>query len=147
MDGRAGGHNLIFVGPPGCGKTMLASRVPGILPQLSIEESLDITRIYSAAGLLPAGIGLIQNRPFRAPHHSISRAGLMGGAHLRPSELVLAHHGVLFLDEIAEFAPSVLEMLRVPLEQKQVTISRSRGSIHFLQRFLDRIGQSCPCGF
>lgn len=144
----AGGHNLIFVGPPGCGKTMLASRVPGILPQLSIEESLDITRIYSAAGLLPAGIGLIQNRPFRAPHHSISRAGLMGGAHLRPSELVLAHHGVLFLDEIAEFAPSVLEMLRVPLEQKQVTISRSRGSIQFpCNVSLIASANPCPCGF
>ena len=105
----AGGHNLIFVGPPGCGKTMLAARMPGILPKISIDESLDITRIHSAAGILPTGISLIQKRPFRAPHHSISRAGLVGGAHLRPGEVVLAHHGVLFLDEIGLICLSVLK--------------------------------------
>ena len=112
----AGGHNLLLVGSPGCGKTMLAARMPGILPSLCFDEAVDITRVYSAAGLLPAGNGLLCQRPFRAPHHSITAAGMVGTATLQPGEVSLAHHGVLFLDEVAEFRRSVLELLRGPLE-------------------------------
>ncbi|MBP6179517.1 MAG: YifB family Mg chelatase-like AAA ATPase, partial [Anaerolineales bacterium] len=125
----AGGHNLLMVGPPGSGKTLLARALPGILPAMSVEESLDVTRIYSVADALPPETPMIRNRPFRAPHHTISHAGLVGGGNWpHPGEISLAHRGVLFLDELPEFGSRVLEVMRQPIEDKVVTISRAQGS-------------------
>ena len=144
----AGGHNLLLLGPPGCGKTMLAARLPSILPALSPAEAVDITRVHSVAGLLGDRAGLVTQRPFRAPHHTISQAGLAGGAALRPGEVSLAHHGVLFLDEVPEFSRSVLEVLRGPLEDGQVTISRAQGSATFpADVTLVAAANPCPCGY
>jgi len=143
----AGGHNLAFVGPPGSGKTLLAHRLPGILPTLSFQESLETTMIFSVAGLLGRE-GLVRNRPFRAPHHTISMAGLVGGGALvRPGEISLAHNGVLFLDELLEFPRTVLETLRQPLEDRQVTIVRARRAVRFPASFmLVAALNPCPCG-
>ena len=145
----AGGHNLLLVGPPGAGKTMMARRVPGILPPLTFDEALDVTAIHSVAGLLPPGAGLIAERPFRAPHHTISNAALIGGgSQPRPGEVSLAHHGVLFLDEMLEFSRHVLEVLRQPLEEGRVTIARAARTAVFPARFM-LVGamNPCPCGF
>jgi magnesium chelatase family protein len=144
----AGGHNLLLIGAPGCGKTMLAARLPTILPDMTHPESIQITRIHSVAGLLPAGSGLVEQRPFRAPHHSISNAGLMGNAKLQPGEVSLAHHGVLFLDEVPEFSRSALELLRGPLENREVRLSRARGTAVYPASFsLIAAANPCPCGF
>jgi len=145
----AGGHNMIMVGPPGAGKTLLARAMPGILPRLTIEEALDVTRIYSVADQLPPETPLVQNRPFRAPHHTISHAGLVGGGNWpHPGEISLAHRGVLFLDELPEFGPRVLEVMRQPIEDKMVTISRAQGSLTFPANFqLIAAMNPCPCGY
>ena len=145
----AGGHNLLMVGPPGSGKTMLAKRVPTILPMLSAEESIETTRIYSAMGRLPAGQPLLARRPFRAPHHTISNPGLVGGGSTpTPGEISLAHNGVLFLDELPEFNRSTLEVLRQPLEDGHVTISRALNSTTFPADFvLIASLNPCPCGY
>ncbi|MEZ0397236.1 MAG: YifB family Mg chelatase-like AAA ATPase [Anaerolineales bacterium] len=145
----AGGHNVLMIGPPGAGKTLLARALPGILPQMSVEEALDVTRIYSVADQLPAGTPLICQRPFRAPHHTISHAGLVGGGNWpHPGEISLAHRGVLFLDELPEFGTRVLEVLRQPLEDKVVTISRAQGSLTFPANFqLVAAMNPCPCGY
>ena len=138
-----------MVGPPGAGKTLLARAMPGILPHLTIEEALDVTRIYSVADQLPPDVPLIQNRPFRSPHHTISHAGLVGGGNWpHPGEISLAHRGVLFLDELPEFGPRVLEVMRQPIEDKIVTISRAQGSLTFPANF-QLIGamNPCPCGY
>jgi magnesium chelatase family protein len=144
----AGGHNLLLVGPPGAGKTMLARRLPGLLPPLERDEALEVTRVFSAAGLLGPGAGLISARPFRAPHHAISVAGLVGGGHVpRPGEVSLADHGVLFLDELPEFSRAACEALRQPLEDGAVTVIRSMTSIRFPARFaLVAAANPCPCG-
>jgi magnesium chelatase family protein len=132
----AGGHNVLMVGPPGSGKTMLARRFPTILPPLSREEALEVTRVYSASGLLPAGSSIISKRPFRSPHHTISPAGLIGGGRLpKPGEISLAHRGVLFLDELPEFGSHVLEALRQPMEDGFVTVARVRGVAAFPSQF------------
>ncbi len=144
----AGGHNMLMLGPPGCGKTMLAARVPTILPRMDFEEAIEVTRIHSVAGLRPAGAGLMAARPFRAPHHSITSAGMLGSARLRPGEACLAHHGVLFLDELPEFQRSVLELLRGPLEDRVVTLARAMGSARFPAAFsLVAAANPCPCGY
>ena len=145
----AGGHNLMMVGPPGAGKTLMARALPGILPALSLEEALEVTRIYSISDKLPPDTPLIQQRPFRAPHHTISHAGLVGGGHWpRPGEISLAHRGVLFLDEMPEFSRRVLEVMRQPLEDKVVTISRAQGSLTFPANFMLVAAMNpCPCGY
>jgi magnesium chelatase family protein len=145
----SGGHNLIFVGPPGSGKTMLARRLPGILPPLSFAEALEVTRIYSVAGLLKNRGSLVRDRPFRSPHHSASGPSLVGGGSFpRPGEISLSHRGILFLDELTEFKRDVLEFLRQPLEDGYVTISRTKQSIMFPAQFtLVASTNPCPCGY
>jgi magnesium chelatase family protein len=145
----AGGHNVLMVGPPGSGKSMLAKRIPSILPSMTLEESVSTTRIHSIMGLVPPGQSLIMSRPFRAPHHTISDAGLIGGGQVpTPGEVSLAHNGVLFLDELPEFKRNVLEVLRQPMEDGAVTISRASMSVSFPTRFI-LIGacNPCPCGY
>ncbi len=145
----AGGHNVIMTGPPGSGKTLLARSLPSILPPMSNEEALEVTKIYSVSGLLPSSAPLMRQRPFRAPHYTISNAGLVGGGRCpRPCEISLSHRGVLFLDELPEFGHSLLETLRQPLEDKIVTISRAQGSVSFPANFM-LVGamNPCPCGY
>ncbi len=144
-----GGHSMLMIGPPGGGKTMLARRLSGILPPLRLEEAIAVTRIHSVAGLLDAGCPLVVRRPFRAPHHTISAVGLVGGGRVpRPGEVSLAHHGVLFLDEVCAFAPSALDALRQPLEEGRIDVTRAMMSARFPARpLLVCAGNPCPCGF
>ena len=144
-----GNHNVLMQGPPGTGKTLLARAMPGILPRLSLDEALEVTRIYSVADMLRTDDPLMQQRPFRAPHHTISQAGLVGGGTIpRPGEITLSHRGLLFLDEATEFSQKALEVLRQPIEDKIVTISRARGTLTFPANFLLVMALNpCPCGF
>jgi magnesium chelatase family protein len=145
----AGNHNVLMIGPPGSGKTLLAKRVPTIMPMTTLEEALETTKIHSICGLLPKGQALVATRPFRSPHHTTSNAGLLGGtANLTPGEISLANHGVLFLDELPEFHRDVLEALREPLEEGRVVISRATGTMTFPANFMLVAAMNpCPCGF
>ncbi len=145
----AGAHNIIMIGPPGSGKTMLAKRLPTILPPMTFEEALETTKIHSVAGIIPKDQPLITERPFRSPHHTVSDAALVGGGSFpRPGEVSYAHHGVLFLDELPEFKKNVLEVLRQPLEDSRVTVSRSKLSLEFPANFMLAAAMNpCPCGF
>jgi magnesium chelatase family protein len=145
----AGGHNVAMTGPPGAGKTLLARSLPSILPTMTVEESLEVTKVYSVAGLLPEDTPLIRHRPFRSPHHSISHAGLVGGGNWpRPGEISLAHRGVLFLDELPEFGTRTLEGMRQPLEDRKISIARAAGTLTFPSNFMFIAAMNpCPCGY
>ncbi|GAC1426520.1 MAG: YifB family Mg chelatase-like AAA ATPase [Candidatus Velthaea sp.] len=145
----AGGHNAVLVGPPGCGKTMLARRVPSILPSMPDSEALEVTKVYSVAGLLGANPRIVRTRPFRAPHHTISQIALVGGgSHPKPGEISLAQHGVLYLDELGEFSRSALEVMRQPLEEGSITLSRAAGTFTYPARFMLIASMNpCPCGY
>ena len=144
----AGGHNIIMVGPPGSGKTMLAKRIPTILPPMTFDEALETTKIHSVAGLLPSNTALVSIRPYRSPHHTISDVALVGGGPLaKPGEISFAHHGVLFLDELPEFKKNALEVMRQPMEEGKVTISRSKVSVDYPCNFMLASAMNpCPCG-
>lgn len=145
----AGGHNIILIGSPGCGKSMMAKRLPSILPPLTLSESLETTQIHSVAGILPPNVSLISQRPFRSPHHTISDIGITGGgSNFRPGEISLAHHGVLFLDELPEFSKNVLETLRQPLEDRVITITRAQYTVQLpCSVMLVAAMNPCPCGY
>lgn len=145
----AGGHNMLMIGEPGCGKTMIAQRIPSVLPEMSEEECLEVTKIYSISGMLADGHSLMKNRPFRAPHHNVSLNALIGGGnYAMPGEVSLAHNGVLFLDELAEFSRRTLDALRQPVEDKSVSISRVNGTHTYPANFMFVTAMNpCPCGY